>query len=704
MKRIAVITPCILPVPTRKNGAVEGLITRLIDDNEHYGHFEIDLFTLSSGEYSPKTYTNLNFITVNHDCYSQFADIVLDKCYRTFLLDADYKVLDDKICEAFRDRLELQSNSYDAVIIENMMSIACRITEMCNGCYSFPIFFHMHNDVDIYRSPKQIDKLVKYGVSFIAVSEYIKSQILKYCPNAVVSTLYNGVDLSKYKRLPNINSDTYTLLYAGRIIPCKGVLELALSFKKLIEKVDILEKDKLRLIIAGFSGSDHKYEKKVLSIANKCNQISCLNHLTSDEMPSLYEKADVVIMPTKDEEPFGLVALETMAMGKPLIVTKSGALPEVVRDGALVVDKNEHFVENLEKCIIRVLNDKKLTTGLSERAYNRAHEDVRFDIKNYYDNFASIIEPDKITESDKISIIIPVYNVKDYLQRCVSSIADQSYNNTEIILVDDGSTDGSGDICDDLVGCDSRIKVIHQENIGLSGARNTGIDNATGRYLYFCDGDDYLEHNALEMLLNSLKIHNADVVACGIEKVFDNASRKESEQFTNNKPGQWSGHECIIQMMRNNNVCTVAWNKLYKAELFDGVRFPVGVKNEDEATIYKVLYKAKIVSYIPDTLYKYCQRDSSIMHEDLEDRYNYFIQAIQDRIAFFHDRGEDELEQHSRITLLEWIKYTYRNISNKEEKYKLLGLYNNNISLKNAPAVMGKKKQIALLLWKYLKY
>ena len=702
MKRIAIITPCILPVPATKGGAVEELITRIVEENENRCKLEIDLFSVASDKESGY-YEYTHLIKLKRDFKCLFIDRIFDKYYRSIEKASTFRMMDRIIIDAFSDRIKNDGIKYDAVIIENMMSTACRIAEICIGCYSFPIFFHMHNDIDIYRSPEQLNKLVRHGVRFVAVSEYIKSQILKYSSDAIVSVLYNGVDLSKYKRVHSRNEKT-VILYAGRIIPSKGVKELVSAFNNIIEHSKIANKNRLKLVVAGFSGLDKKYEKVIKQIANNCNSIVCLNQISSDEMPYLYEKADVVVMPTKNEEPFGLVALEAMAMGKTLIVTNSGALPEVVRDGALIINKNEQFTNNLEKGIIISLIDKKLTTKLSDYAYKRAHEEKRFDIKNYYDGFVRVIEPDMITESDKISIIVPVYNVKDYLKKCVLSLIRQTYTNIEIILVDDGSTDGSEKLCDELAVADSRIKVIHQVNCGLSGARNSGIDNATGKYLFFCDSDDYLEYNALEMLLNNLKAQDADVVACGIEKIYNDETCKEPEQFTNNIPGRWSGHESIIQMMRNNNICTVVWNKLYKFELFDGIRFPLGVKNEDEATIYKVLYNAKIVSYIPDTLYNYFQRDSSIMHENIKDRYRFFINAIVDRIVFFHVKGEYELEQHSRITLLDGIKYAYRNISNKDEKYKLLGLYNKNISWKNAPAVMGKKKQMALLLWKYLKY
>ena len=148
----------------------------------------------------------------------------------------------------------------------------------------------------------------------------------------------------------------------------------------------------------------------------------------------------------------------------------------------------------------------------------------------------------------------------------------------------------------------------------------------------------------------------ADVVACGFAHVFD--SRPE-RTFTSPAPGIWNGKEAVMQMMNTNNLCTTAWNKLYRTELWQDVRFPEGKVHEDEATIYKLLYQAKIVSYMPDCLYKYYQRDNSIMNSGLEGRYGDYLWAMKERIQFFRDRKEQELADYSIMILLEYIKYLY---------------------------------------------
>ncbi len=706
MKRIAIISPCILPVPACLGGAVEGLITRFIEDNEQHDNYIIDLFSIADGAETTHVYSNTNIIYVRSGWFGKMLDRILDKFFRT-VQKSSIRILDSYIVESFTRRLDDINVDYDAIIIENMMSTACEIVKFCKGKYSSRFFFHMHNEVDIYRSPKQIKELVNFGVIFIATSEFIKNQILKQNHNAQVSVLYGGVDYSSFGRAGKRDSDKVSLLYAGRIIPGKGVKELLMAFISILEIIDDMSRKRLNLTIVGFSGFDRKYENEIRRIADKYSNIECVDQVPAQQMSLLYDTADVVLVPSLVDEAFGLVALETMAKGIPLIVTNAGALPEVVGDGACIVSKDENFIMNLSDAIGKVAFDETYRDELSLRGYERSRSVKAFDINNYYSCLVNIIDSQEITSDDTISVIIPVYNVSSYIRRCIDSVTCQTYRNLEIILIDDGSTDDSGNICDELASSDNRIRVIHQTNMGLSGARNTGLDHAVGRYIFFCDSDDYIKDDCLEKMIYRLKRDHADIVACGFDKVFDSDGdicEENAKAFTDLKPGRWSGPESVIQMMRNSNVCSAAWNKLYCRDLFDGIRFVPGVQNEDEFTIYKVLYRAGIVSYIPDVLYRYYQRESSIMHENLAGRYRFFIEAALDSISYFRDRGENDLVQHSMISLLEWIKYSYRNIEDSSIKHELAGIYKDNCSLSNVPSVMGLKKQIALLIWKYIRY
>ncbi len=702
MKRIAIITPCILPVPATKGGAVEALINRIIDDNELFKGCEVDLFTIADASYDRFDYDSTNLIELEYGKITRLTDRVLDKYCRSIAKCSSKRLIDNTIVKVFEKRLQEIDGEYQAVIVENMMSTAVKLVHMCEGKYEFPFYFHMHNDIDIYRSAEYIAELVKYGVQFISVSEYLKGNIQKCNPSAKVFTLYNGVDLTEYKRSPQKESKQTSYLYAGRVIPDKGVKELLSAFILFYNQLDQKEKENVKLDIVGFSGIDADYENEIKKIAGSYPNITCKDQIPKEQMADLYDQADVVVMPTLVEESFGLVALETMAKGKALITTNSGALPEVIADTAIIVDKSMDIVKPLSDAMMKLYRDVDYRNALGEAAYKRSRNDI-FDISIYYQGFLDIINND-ITD-EKISVIVPVYNVAEYLGKCVDSIMGQTYKNLEILLVDDGSKDNSGEICDEYALKDSRIRVIHQKNGGLSAARNTGLNAASGEYVFFCDSDDYIELDALEKLHSKLAADNADIVACGFSEVWEKEGKVTNKKaFTSNSTGRWSGHESIIQMMRTNNICTVAWNKLYKRDLFDDVRFPEGRVHEDEATIYKALYKAKIVSFLPVSLYNYIQRNESIMHSQNDKRNDDLIMAGTERVSFFRDKNEIELMEYSLMALLEFVKDIYRKTKDNGRKKELSSLYNQLLKENSIPDVLGNKKKIALCAWKYIKY
>lgn len=693
MRKIAIIAPCILPVPAVKGGAVEELITCIINQNEISKHFAIDLFTIADSSYAQFSYSNTNIIPIDINNYSYSIDKILDKSYRTFGTEAGVRrFIDKKIIQTFLHQMNSVDGGYYAVNVENQMSLVIELLNAIGESRDYPIYFHMHNDVDIYRSPQYIRRLVENGVQILAVSEYIGSQIKKQDRDAVVHLLYNGVSMDAYSMTTRKNDGFVKFLYSGRIIPTKGVYELVQAFKNL-------SLDNVSLDIIGFSDDLTAYEKKVMkAVKGLQNKISCHKRIPTALMAEKYNEYDVVVMPTLDEEPFGLVALETIAKGIPLITTNSGAIPEIVGDAAIIVDKNNDFIDELTKEMELLAKDTASRQELGKKAFLMARSVLDFHIDGYYDRLVSVLVSKKI-KKEKISVIIPVYNVVSRLEKCLESITHQSYENIEIVVIDDGSTDGSGDICDTYSKNDSRIKVIHQDNHGLSYARNVGIEKATGDYLFFLDSDDYLRPDTLSFLIEQMTRCKADISACGVEYLYDDG---HTSPFTNERPGIWSGKEAVTQMMRSNNLCSIACNKLYKSELWSDVRFPEGKLHEDEATIYKVLYKSNIVTYTPNCFYRYYQRTDSITKENIANRYQDYIVAIEERIDFFESKDEAKLVQHSVLTLLEYIKYAYRNTCT--DKVMLAKKYKEIINEKGIPKEFGIRKQIALLLWTLVQY
>lgn len=209
-----------------------------------------------------------------------------------------------------------------------------------------------------------------------------------------------------------------------------------------------------------------------------------------------------------------------------------------------------------------------------------------------------------------ISVIVPIYQVESYLRQCVDSILQQTHKNLEIILVDDGSTDDGPAICDEYAEKDSRIKVIHKENGGLSDARNVGIDAAHGEYIGFVDSDDWIMPDMYEYLLQGIIGYQAEISYCGFVNVHNHWV-----DYPNNQTDKVYTSETALNELFFDRLGSFAWNKLYKADLWSRIRFPVGRNFEDILTIYKLFEQASRISILKAPKYYYRIRQGSIMHD-----------------------------------------------------------------------------------------
>ena len=220
------------------------------------------------------------------------------------------------------------------------------------------------------------------------------------------------------------------------------------------------------------------------------------------------------------------------------------------------------------------------------------------------------LNPDVQYFESMISIIVPIYNVEPFLPQCIESILHQTYRNLEILLIDDGSTDRCGEICDEYARIDTRIRVFHIDNRGLAAARNLGIRESRGEYIGFVDSDDWIEPNMYEILLQRLIETGSDISACDAR----------IECGRNHPPKEMPPQEVYkgidaIRAMIYSRLRTCVWNKIYKRILWNSISFPEGHTSEDIATLYIILMKAHAVSYIPEFLYHYRMRDNSITHD-----------------------------------------------------------------------------------------
>ena len=232
-----------------------------------------------------------------------------------------------------------------------------------------------------------------------------------------------------------------------------------------------------------------------------------------------------------------------------------------------------------------------------------------------------------------ISVIVPVYRVEAYLDRCLRSITEQTYRNLEIILVDDGSPDRSGAICDAYAGKDSRVKVIHQENQGLSGARNTGIRAATGKYITFVDSDDAIHRDMVRYLLKLMKGHHADLSACQKQLIREDSTRIRDDAAALNRVLEGTD-ACMDALVRSGDLEVCAWGKLYRTEMFREVEYPLGKYHEDVFTTYRLAAQCSRIAIGSRKLYLYRQRGGSIMHESFSLKHLDGVEGYMQQLKF----------------------------------------------------------------------
>lgn len=211
-----------------------------------------------------------------------------------------------------------------------------------------------------------------------------------------------------------------------------------------------------------------------------------------------------------------------------------------------------------------------------------------------------------------ISVIVPIYKVEQYMDRCVESLVHQTYTNLEIILVDDGSPDGCPAMCDEWAEKDSRIRAIHKVNGGLSDARNAGMAVATGEYIGFVDSDDWVEPGFYQTLYDLLQAHDADIAECGVNFIDENGKLLRQRQFISTDKAMLRV-DAIKHLLKEDGIYQTVWNKLYRRETIGGILFEKGRLHEDDFWTYQIFDRAKKLAVTQQPMYNYFQRSDSIM-------------------------------------------------------------------------------------------
>lgn len=286
-----------------------------------------------------------------------------------------------------------------------------------------------------------------------------------------------------------------------------------------------------------------------------------------------------------------------------------------------------------------------------------------------------------------VSIVVPIYNVEKYLEKCIDSILMQSYSNIEVLLINDGSKDNSEYICKKYAQLDKRIQYFKKENGGLSSARNYGIDHASGDYLIFVDSDDYISKEMVKCLLETALSQDADIVECNYIE-FNEDEILFDDNYSNQVDVKvFQPVEAIESLIRNIAITPNAWNKIYSKKLFDQLRYKVGIYHEDEEIIVKLLSISSKVCKIDVPLYYYLKRSGSIMNSQLNKKHLDIIDIMNDRIESLHN-----LNINSRIIDLSIIRYS--NICN--ELYARMCLSNTSFEL--------EKKELDILRNRIIRY
>ncbi len=313
-----------------------------------------------------------------------------------------------------------------------------------------------------------------------------------------------------------------------------------------------------------------------------------------------------------------------------------------------------------------------------------------------------------MSDNSTISIIIPVYKVEKYIRKCLDSVINQTYKNLQIIIVDDGSPDKCGEICNEYAKRDDRIQVIHKKNGGISDARNVGIRAATGKYIGFVDSDDYISSDMFEDMYNLIESQKADVCITNFYTVNgDNVSIKNIDA----EDKILSSIEVLKEILLDKSIQSYAWNKLYKRELFNDIEYPVGKKYEDIGTTFYIMEKCdKIIVSSKPYYYYYINRSDSIVNIKSEDSILDYMDLIETRYDYI-EKKYSELKDYNDYYLVNILLTAYDEsflVQNPSEtlKQRLESYYNKCVSViqKNENGILKildskKKMKLYTLLY-----
>lgn len=292
-----------------------------------------------------------------------------------------------------------------------------------------------------------------------------------------------------------------------------------------------------------------------------------------------------------------------------------------------------------------------------------------------------------------ISVIVPVYNVEKYIKRCLDSIINQTYKNLEVILIDDGSTDESGKICDEYEKKDNRIKVIHQNNSGVASSRNIGIENSSGLYITFIDSDDFVEVDYIEILFKEIMNNDCDVSTCLYNKYSDKLKRKRNIDYVVSK---YSGKKALLSMLYQKNIDSSLWGKMYKSKLLKSIKINNYKVFEDFDALYRIFNSDIKVCFINDYLYNYYVRLDSLIHDRSTYSEDILLQILN---KYYVECNDKDIKDAIESRMIDVHFSIICNLPHKDDNYNISKKYiicNRKKLLHNK--MINKKTKYAIII------
>lgn len=400
---MAVISAGFVPVPAVDGGAGEVLTTEIINGNEIAGDFFMDIYTIESPKLDVIQYKNAQIIQIHINIVNWFLCKARNAFLKLFKRKYRFIPYNRALLKKFRD-------NYDVILIENNMQVYEDIYKHAKNGTDHMIY-HMHNDIDGTTKPQYLCRFIAETAKVILpVSEYIKRHFYEIAPNNKMKVFYNCIDLDVFdtdkeyntaelKKKYGIKEEDFVFLYTGRVCPEKGILELLKAFKQLVK-----DYKNIKLLVVGsrwynLIAKDEYFEQLIGESKGYEDKVIFTGYVFPEDMPAIYTLGDVLVIPSMWEEPFGVVALEGMAMRTPIISTNSGGLVEVLDDeNAIIVDKNQDVIIKLKKAMEYLLADNNKRKLLADNAYNKLINTKEFLKEEYYQVFKELISCEKCNQ------------------------------------------------------------------------------------------------------------------------------------------------------------------------------------------------------------------------------------------------------------------------------------------------------------------